>query len=161
MIEQQRITADDILARAGNGDPAKLIAVLQEVQKEERYLPKDVLQYVAAKMEVPLTRVYTIATFYKSFSLKPRGRHQVKVCTGTACHIKGAACNCREITRRLGIFEGETTADLNFSVETVNCLGTCALAPVIVVDDDYFDGVTPAKVRRILKQYSNDDQKQQ
>lgn len=157
MTEEQRTTADSILELLGSGDGANLIAVLQEIQKEERYLPREILQYVADRMEVPLPRIYTIATFYKSFSLTPRGRHQVKVCTGTACHIKGAACNCEEITRRLGISEGETTSDLNFSLETVNCLGTCALAPVIVVNEDYYDGVTPAAVRKILKRYSNGD----
>ena len=158
MTEDQRTMADSILDQVGAVNGENLIAVLQDIQKEERYLPKKVLQYVADRMEVPLTRIYTIATFYKSFSLTPRGHHQVKVCTGTACHIKGAAGNCEEITRRLGISEGETTDDLNFSLETVNCLGTCALAPVIVVNEDYYDGVTPASVRKILKRYSNGDE---
>lgn len=156
MTEQQHRMAREIMSRNGNGDPAGIISILQEIQREERYLPRDVLEYVASEMDVPLARIFSIATFYKSFSLKPRGRHQVKVCTGTACHIKGAQHTCSEIKRRLGVEEGETSEDLQFSLETVNCLGTCALAPVILVDEDYHDGVTPAKIRRILKDYATD-----
>jgi NADH-quinone oxidoreductase subunit E len=157
MTEEQRNTTENILAKHGPHNETALISILQEIQREERYLPREVLEYVAHKMDLPLSRVYTIATFYKSFSLTPKGRHQMKVCTGTACHIKGAGQNCEEIERRLGIKEGETTSDLVFSLETVNCLGTCALAPVLVVDDDYHDGVTAAKIRRILKQYAEED----
>ena len=159
MTHEQRMTTDEILNRYGLRNHAGLISILQEIQRQERYLPREVLEYVSRTMEIPLARIYTIATFYKSFSLTPRGRHQIKVCTGTACHIKGAAQNNEEIQRRLGIKEGETTPDLDFSLETVNCLGTCALAPVIVVDDEYYDGVTPAQTRRILRQHSGDNDK--
>lgn len=154
MTAEQRARTEKILEKFESQGEAMLIAVLQEVQKEERYLPREILESISRKMDLPMTRIYAIATFYKSFSLKPKGRHQIKVCTGTACHIKGAAKNQDEIMRRLGISEGEVTADRNFSLETVNCLGTCALAPVIVVDDQYFDGITPAKIRRTLEHYS-------
>lgn len=154
MTEQQRTRVSEILNRNGARNDAGLIGVLQEIQKEERYLPRDILEHVAAEMEIPLTRIFSIATFYKSFSLEPRGRHQIKVCTGTACHIKGAQQNTSELKRRLGIDGGETSPDGNFSLENVNCLGTCALAPVIVVDEDYHDGITPGKIRRILKHYA-------
>jgi NADH-quinone oxidoreductase subunit E len=154
MTAEQLARTERILEKFGSRGEAMLIAILQEVQKEERYLPREILESLSRKMDIPMTRIYAIATFYKSFSLKPRGRHQIKVCTGTACHIKGAAKNRDEIMRRLGISDGEVTADRNFSVETVNCLGTCALAPVIVVDDQYYDGITPAKIKRTLEHYS-------
>ncbi|MFC1836306.1 NAD(P)H-dependent oxidoreductase subunit E [Thermodesulfobacteriota bacterium] len=158
MTEHKKKIADEIMDRNGARNEAMLIGILQEIQREERYLPREMLEYVSERMDIPLTRIYTIATFYKSFSLTPRGEHQMKVCTGTACHIKGAGQTCEEIRRRLGIDEGETTPDMQFSLEKVNCLGTCALAPVIVVDNDYYDGVNPAKIRRILKSYSRADE---
>ncbi len=136
-----------------------LIGILQEIQKEELFLPREVLELVSRQMEVPLTRIFSMATFYKSFTLTPGGRHRMKICTGTACHIKGAKQNREEIVRKLGISEGETTPDLSFSLETVNCVGACALAPVIMIDEDYYDGITPAKIRKILRHYAEDDEK--
>jgi len=133
--------------------PESLIGILLEVQRVENYLPREKLEYLSWRMNVPLARIYQIATFYKSFSLKPMGRHRIKVCTGTACHLKGASRNAEEIMRRLVIGPGETTEDLSFSMETVNCLGTCALAPVIVVDGEYYDSVSPVKVRKVLDRY--------
>lgn len=156
MTEEQLARTERILEKFGSRGEAMLIAILQEVQREERYLPRKILESISRRMDIPMTRIYAIATFYKSFSLKPKGRHQIKVCTGTACHVKGAAKNQDELMRRLGISEGEVTADRNFSLETVNCLGTCALAPVIVVDDQYYDGITPAKIRRTLERYSEE-----
>jgi len=131
-----------------------LIGILQDVQRLENYLPQETLQYISEKMEVPLSRVYYIATFYKSFSLKPRGKHIVKVCLGTACHLNGAVQNLEQIERTLKIGEGETTADRLFSLETVNCVGTCALAPVTMVDEDYYGAVTPGKVDNMLSAYT-------
>lgn len=130
-----------------------LISMLQDIQRIENYLPQETLQHVSQKLEVPLTRIYHMATFYKSFSLEPRGRHIIKVCLGTACHLSGAVQNLEQIQRTLNIGEGETTKDMMFSVETVNCVGTCALAPVTVVDDTYYDAVTPGKVEKMLSNY--------
>lgn len=130
-----------------------IIAVMQDVQVIENYLPEDVLRYIARKMEISLTRIYDIATFYKAFSLVPRGRHIIKVCCGTACHISGAESNIDQIKRVLNVEEGKTTEDRMFSLETVNCLGTCALAPVIAVGEEYHDAVNPGKVEKILSQY--------
>jgi len=144
---------DEILAGYGYRHDA-LIGILQDIQRLDNYLPQDTLVYVSRKLEVPLSRIYHIATFYKSFSLVPRGRHIIKVCLGTACHLNGAAQNLEQIERTLNIREGQTTGDMMFSLETVNCLGTCALAPVAVVDDSYFEGVTPGKVEKILSQYT-------
>jgi NADH-quinone oxidoreductase subunit E len=146
---------DEILDKYGHRHDA-LIGMLQDVQRLENYLPLETLQYIGTKLEVPLSRVYYIATFYKSFSLEPRGRHIIKVCLGTACHINNAMQNLEQIQRTLDISEGGTTEDMMFSLETVNCVGTCALAPVAVVDDKYYDAVTPGKVERIISNYSGE-----
>ncbi len=143
---------DEILGKYGYQHDA-LISILQDVQRLENYLPQETLQYVGRKLEVPLSRIYYIATFYKSFSLEPRGKHIVKVCLGTACHLNGAVQNLEQVERALNISEGETTEDRVFSLETVNCVGTCALAPVTVVDQDYFGAVTPARVEKVLSAY--------
>ena len=144
---------DEILDKYGHRHDA-LIGMLQDVQRLENYLPQETLQYICQKLEVPLSRIYYIATFYKSFSLEPRGRHIVRVCLGTACHLNGAVRNLEQIQRTLDIREGETTQDRMFSLETVNCVGTCALAPVTVVDDTYYDAVTPEKAEKIISNYS-------
>jgi len=143
---------DNILEKYGHRHEA-LISMLQDIQRLENYLPQETLHYVGKKLEVPLSRIHYIATFYKSFSLVPRGKHIVKVCLGTACHLNGAVQNLEQIQRTLNIGEGETTQDRMFSLETVNCVGTCALAPVTVVDDKYYDAVTPGKVKKIISNY--------
>ncbi|MEW6327572.1 MAG: NAD(P)H-dependent oxidoreductase subunit E [Thermodesulfobacteriota bacterium] len=133
---------------------SEIIGIMQDLQGVENYLSEDVLRYVSKRLELRLTRIFDIATFYKSFSLVPRGRHTIKVCCGTACHLGGAARNLEQVKRLLNVEEGETTDDHNFSLETVNCLGTCALAPVIVVGDDYYDAVHPGKIEKILTGYN-------
>jgi len=130
---------------------------LQDIQDEFGYLPKDALCRVAERVGVPLIQVYGVATFFKAFSLKPRGRHLVTVCMGTACYVRGAPAVLEELKRLLGIKPGETTDDMEFTLETVNCLGACALGPVVVVDDVYHEKVTPEKVEKILKKYSTLD----
>jgi NADH-quinone oxidoreductase subunit E len=137
---------------------SNIIAIMQDVQVLEKYLPEEVLRYISRKMEISLTRIYDIATFYKAFSLVPRGRHIIKVCSGTACHISGAVSNIDQIKRVLKVEEGKTTEDRMFSLETVNCLGTCALAPVIAVGEEYHDAVNPGKVEKILMKYSDSDE---
>lgn len=144
---------DKILDKYGHRHDA-LIGMLQDVHRLENYLPLETLQYIGTKLEVPLSRVYYIATFYKSFSLEPRGRHIIKVCLGTACHLNNAVQNLEQIQRTLDIGEGETTGDKMFSLETVNCVGTCALAPVTMVDEDYYGAVTPGRVEKILSGYT-------
>ena len=145
---------NEVLNKYGHRHEA-LIGILQDIQQLENYLPPETLQYVSDKLEIPLSRIYHIATFYKSFSLEPRGRHVIKVCLGTACHISGAAQNLEQIGNTLHICEGETTRDRVFSLETVNCVGTCALAPVTIVDEDYYGAVAPGDVENILSDYSN------
>ncbi len=136
-----------------------IISILQDVQGIENYLSEETLRYISERLELSLTRIFDIATFYKAFSLVPRGRHTIKACCGTACHLGGAVRNLDQIERILHVKEGETTDDRMFSLETVNCLGACALAPVIVVDDDYYDGVTPGKIEKILSAYRTESER--
>ncbi|MBU0608273.1 MAG: NAD(P)H-dependent oxidoreductase subunit E [Armatimonadetes bacterium] len=135
------------------GHPAALLAVLQDLQEELHWLPREALLGVADCLEVPLTRVYRVASFYRALSLEPRGEHLVRVCTGTACHLRGAPSIIDALQRDLTISPGETTGDMKFSLETVNCLGACALAPVITIDGKYFGGVKPGEVSDILDLY--------
>jgi NADH-quinone oxidoreductase subunit E len=137
------------------GEGGALIAILQDVQSEYNYLPPDVLKSVADKLNVPLISVYGIATFYRAFSLKPRGKHLVTVCLGTACHVRGAKRILAEVQKRLNVKRGETTEDKTFTLETVNCLGCCAIGPVVVVDGEYYGQTTTAKVDPILEKYKS------
>jgi NADH:ubiquinone oxidoreductase subunit E len=127
-----------------------LIQVLQDVHRAYNYLPCDVLARVADALGVPLARVFSVATFYRAFSLDPQGKTIVKVCTGTACHIRGAAQLIEELERKLGVKPGETTADMGFTVKTVNCVGACAMAPVLIVGEKYHGGAQAAKVGKYL-----------
>ncbi|MBN1974877.1 MAG: NAD(P)H-dependent oxidoreductase subunit E [Sedimentisphaerales bacterium] len=129
-----------------------ILSILTEIQSKFGYLPQDALRQVAKKTDSSLTDIYAVATFYKAFSLKPRGKHLVSVCLGTACHVRGAPKIADEFSRQLGIKSGETTRDKEFSFETVNCLGACALGPTVVVDNHYFSHVTTAKVQHIIEQ---------
>jgi NADH-quinone oxidoreductase subunit E len=127
-----------------------LIAILQDIQSKYGYLPEESLRMVADQTATSLTDIYGVATFYKSFSLKPRGEHLISVCLGTACHVRGAPTILREFERQLGIKAGATTSDKKFTMESVNCLGACALGPIVVVDGHYFSKVNPSKVKKIL-----------
>jgi len=146
---------DAIISKYSASPPRKemLIQILQDVNSEYNYLPEHTLKYVSEKLEIPLTQVYHVATFYTAFSLKPRGRHLIKVCMGTACHTRGALRVLEELERRLEIKAGETTRDLEFTLETVNCLGCCALGPVVVVGNDYHAAMLPGQVDSLLEAY--------
>jgi NADH-quinone oxidoreductase subunit E len=128
-----------------------LVSVLQDIQREYYYLPKEILVDVSQALNLPLSQIFSVATFFKAFSLEPRGRHLVNVCVGTACHVRGATRVLESIERETGIKSGETDADLKFSLEAVNCLGCCALGPVMVVDGEYHGKLSTAKVAEILK----------
>ena len=134
-----------------SGDKSYLVPILQDVQKEFNYLPKDALYAVSTHLSVPVSRVYEVVTFYKAFSLKPKGRHQLSLCMGTACHVRGGELIARNVADTLGIKEGDTTADLEFSFETVGCLGACALGPILVVNGEYHGHMNIAKSTKILK----------
>jgi NADH-quinone oxidoreductase subunit E len=141
-----------ILARY-DGDSGMLVAILQDVQAEYNYLPKEALVQVGEGLDVPFSQVYSVASFFKAFSLKPRGRHLINVCLGTACHVRGAGRVLDEIERQLDIKSGETTEDLRYTLETVNCVGACALGPIVVIDGSYSGQMTAGKVKPILENY--------
>jgi len=127
-----------------------LLSILQDIQAECGYLPEERLIETAKTLNIPLIDVYGVATFYSTFSLTPKGRHQVKVCLGTACHVRGSSRIRKEVERRLDIKPGETSEDGEFSLETVMCLGCCAIGPVVVVNDRYYGSVTTAKLESVL-----------
>ena len=140
-------------------DQSSIIAILQDIQEGERYLPRDVLEYVAQKLDISLSKIYHLSTFYQAFSLEPRGKHLINVCLGTACHVRGAAKLVDRLESNLEIGAGETTADRNFSLESVNCLGACALGPVVVVDGEYFGQMAPEKIDDLLQKYQKKSRK--
>ena len=128
-----------------------LVSILQDIQSEYWYLTEDALRMLAKQLNLQPIQVYGVATFFKAFSLKPRGEHIVNVCLGTACHVRGAPAVLDEVKRELGIEPGETSKDMRFTLETVNCLGACALGPIVVLDGKYHGQMSPGKVRKILK----------
>lgn len=130
-----------------------LIPILQAVQHDYGYLPEDVMAYVAEEINIPLSRIYGVATFYAQFHLKPRGKNIIRICLGTACHVKGAGKVLAAFEEKLGIKGGETTPDLKFTLEPIACLGACGLAPVIMVNDDTYGKVSPKKVGEVLGNY--------
>jgi len=152
MTETELQQADSILGRFDD-QRANLIAILQDIQAHFYYLPEDVLRRLARKLRIPLTDVYQVATFYRCFSLVPRGRHQVQVCLGTACHVRGAPRVLDRILTDLKLGAPGTTRDRQFTVLTVRCVGCCGLAPVVRVDDRTHPHLTQAKVRGMLNKY--------
>ncbi len=130
-----------------------LISILQDIQDRYQYLPEIALRQVAKSLGIPLCDIYSVATFFRAFSLVPRGKHTCVVCMGTACHVRGAPRILEEVERELKIKPGETTADREFSLESVNCLGCCAIGPVVVIDKDYYGEMTVNKVSKLIRQY--------
>lgn len=137
-----------------DNDRGMLVAILQDIQAEYNYLPREVLEQVSKSLDVPLSQVYSVATFFKALSLIPRGRHLINVCLGTACHVRGAVRVLEAIERDLDIKPGGTTPDLKFTLETVNCVGACALGPVVIVDGEYYGQMKTEKVKGVLQNYT-------
>jgi NADH-quinone oxidoreductase subunit E len=135
------------------GKASSLIQILMEIQSENHWLPREVLARVSKKIEVPLSEVLHIVTFYKTFALTPKGRHEIHVCTGSSCHVRGSTRLLDAVQDLIGIRPGETSSDLRFSLETGNCLGCCALGPEIVVDGKHHSKITPDHVEDVLKDY--------
>lgn len=142
-----------ILSKYTQATHADLIPILQQIQDVYGYLPKDALIETSARTRIPLSKIYGVVTFYSQFYLEPRGKHTIKVCTGTACHIKGAPDIKKKISEVLQIHEGETTPDYKFTYKPVACVGTCFLAPVMMIDDRYYGKLTTEKTEAILKSY--------
>jgi NADH-quinone oxidoreductase subunit E len=130
-----------------------LTAILQAFQERFSYLPKDALEQLSTRLQIPMSRVYHVATFYKAFSFTPRGRHRINVCVGTACHVRGAQGIVEHMERELKISAGETTKDLRFTLDKVRCIGCCSLAPVITINNDTHGRLTQNKSVKLLKRY--------
>jgi len=145
----------DAIIKKYEGKKEFLICILQDIQNVFEYLPRQALIHVSEKLEIPLIQVYGVATFFKAFSLTPKGGHTCTICLGTACHVRGAEKVLDKVKRSLDIEVGETTKDMQFTLKTVNCLGACALGPMMVVDDDYHGHMSQNKVDEILKKYSS------
>jgi NADH:ubiquinone oxidoreductase subunit E len=134
-------------------EQSSIIAILQDIQEAYGYLPREILVEVAKELNIPLSRVLSLATFFQAFSLKPKGKHPIHVCMGTACHVRGAQLILEKFERELGIKTGETTEDFNFSLDAVRCVGCCGLAPVVMVGEDVHGKVSQMKVPGIIKKY--------
>ncbi len=160
MTETEIQQADSILGQFED-QRSNLIPILQDIQAQFCYLPHDVLERLARKLRIPLTEVYQVATFYRCFSLVPRGRHQVQVCLGTACHVRGAPRVLDRILTDLKLTAPGTTQDRQFTVLTVRCVGCCGLAPVVRVDEHTHPHLTQAKVRSVLNKYRSKPQEKQ
>jgi NADH-quinone oxidoreductase subunit E len=135
-------------------DKSLIVDILQDIQSEIGYLPKDALVETGKQLDVPVSRVYSVATFFKAFSLTKRGRHLINVCMGTACHVRGAVRVLEQIEQELKIKRGDTTKDLKFTLETVNCVGACALGPMVIIGEDYHGEMTPEGIISVLKEYN-------
>lgn len=151
-MEMDREEVWKILAKH-HFEKSSLIAVLQDIQAKMNYLPREALLQVSKGLDTPLPRIYEVATFYRAFRLEPRGKHTVQVCLGTACHVRGGERILDYLESRFGVKAGETTPDLAFTLETVNCLGACALGPILVVDGQYFGHIHPSRVESVIRKF--------
>ncbi len=150
MADPQMLEKVERIIGAYEASPTALIMILQEVQGEYRHLPRKAMEIISQRMDLALSQIYGVATFYKAFSLEPRGRHHVCVCTGTACHVRNSRSIVEKLERDLKISRGETTPDGEFTLETVNCVGACALGPIAIVDNKYWGHLTVSDVDRML-----------
>lgn len=155
IADAQKIKVDEIIDSIGV-DKTNVIAIMQAIQEEYRYLPQEVLSYVALKLGISEAKIYGVATFYENFSLEPKGKYVIKVCDGTACHVRKSVPILNEFRSQLGVTEeNPTTEDMMFTVETVSCLGACGLAPVCTVNDEVHPAMTPEKVAELVNQLKN------
>lgn len=150
---EERVKKTDKIINRWGGKGENLIEMLHDLQEEFNYLPHDSLEAVSEKTNVPANQIYHVATFYKRFSLKPRGRHHVEVCMGTPCYIKGAPDLIKLLEKELGIELGDTDKDLNFSLSSSGCVGTCGLAPVVMIDGEMYGNLNQLKVPKVLEKY--------
>lgn len=154
-MNDQSEKIDQIIEKFKN-EKGTIIGLMQDIHGEYRYLPEEVLLKVSAELDIPMAKLYTLATFYKSFRLEPVGKHHVRVCLGTACHVNGATKIVETLERELGVKSGQTTEDNQFTLETVNCLGACALGPLVLVDGEYHGKIDQGKLKKLLNKYRKD-----
>ena len=153
MKRVNRKSIEKILSRYQNRKKSSLLSILQEIQTEYNYLPRRALELISELLDVPKSKIWGLATFYAQFSLTPRGKNVVRVCRGTSCHVRGGKSILRVAQQQLGITEGETREDLQFTLETVACLGTCFLSPVMMVNRNYYGKLVPSQIQSILGEY--------
>ena len=144
---------DNIIEKDFSNDKENLIMILQAIQNRYSYLPEPALNYLAAKIHVPMSKIYGVATFYATFKLKPRGRNVISVCRGTACHVRGSRKVFDTVEKELNISDGETTEDNRFTLETVRCIGGCSLGPMVKINDDMLGRLSSEQIKKILDQY--------
>lgn len=153
MVPQKVDELEEIINRY-RGKRGVLIQLLLDIQREFAWIPKEAVLLINQRLQIPLSQIYRVASFYKAMSLIPRGKHIINVCLGTACHVRGGPSVMEKVRETLKIKPGETTADMKFTLERVNCLGCCAMGPVVAVDRNYHGKVTPRQVREILESYN-------
>jgi len=153
------ISKIDNILKNHSWEESALISILHEIENLYNYLPAWALRHASKKLNIPLIQVYGVASFYDAFHLKPRGKYLIRVCKGTACYLKGATQVFEALKRELGIKEGETTRDQKFTLQAVHCVGACALAPVVVIGERYFDKASPTKLRSMLKKVQKNNEK--
>ena len=147
----------DAIIEKYDGDATSLLAIMQDVQDEANYLPREAVNHIAAKLEVPVARIYSMATFFESFHLEPRGKHICTVCMGTACHVRGAQRLVEQLERDLSVKSGGTTEDMMFTVEEVNCVGACALGPLVIIDGEYHGNVTSNQLTKVVTKLKKEE----
>ena len=147
------------IIKDNKNNKSSLISILQDIQAEYNWLPKEAITEVSKKLNIPLNDIYEVATFYKNFKLKPQpeGKHVITVCIGPACYVRGGQKILDAVSKILDIIPGETTSDMNFTIETANCLDCCAIGPVILIDGEYYGEMTPRKINSTLAKYIKDD----
>lgn len=163
MCQNSQYSSIDRILEKYEYSRSSLIAVMQDIQKEYNYLPEDVLEYVSAKMEISPSKIFSVATFYENFSLEPKGKYLIKVCDGTACHVRKSIPILNALRKELGLSEKKnTTDDMLFTIDTVSCLGACGLAPVITINDKVYAKMTPESAVEVIKQIrkENSDENQ-
>ncbi|HET6494787.1 MAG TPA: NAD(P)H-dependent oxidoreductase subunit E [Thermoleophilia bacterium] len=148
MIDLSKV---DAIIDGHRADATALLAILQDVQGQENYLPREAVDHIAKRLSVPLSRIYSMATFFEAFHLEPRGRHICTVCMGTACHVRGAKRLVEQVERDLKISSGQTTPDMAFTIEEVNCVGACALGPLVIVDGEYHGNMTSDRLSKLVQ----------
>ncbi len=141
----------DAIIENYDGDATSLLAIMQDVQDEENYLPREAVNHISTKLDVPVSRIYSMATFFESFHLEPRGKHICTVCMGTACHVRGSQRLVEHLERDLNVKSGGTTKDMQFTLEEVNCVGACALGPLVIIDGEYHGTVTTTRLTKAVK----------